>query len=118
MAALLVNFPAYALVMITVAYVITRADLTVVNNGPEIAQLVLSGACTQVNFGAIASGSRRAARIDIARDGALEFHARRGEEEVAGVVEAYVTPGQGLNLELVFSRDGDWSVRNLDTVHE
>jgi hypothetical protein len=110
--ALLINFPAVVLVLVLVGLIIERADVIVVNEGPGIDRLVLYGGGAEIDFGAIPSGETRVSKVDFQQDGSLEFHANRGGQEIHGVVEGYVTPGQGLHAELMFSPSGDWSVRD------
>jgi len=111
--ALLANFPAALALIVAAMYLALQIQVTVVNHGPAIEQFVVSGGCTETDFGSIPSGTTRVKKIRIECDGNLEFHARRAGQELGGIIERYVTPNDWEYDQITFSPNGDWSLQNL-----
>ena len=104
------NFPT----ALTIVFLADSVHLTVVNNGPEIEQLILTqgNGCAEVDLGAIRTGQRRFGRIHVACDGSLDFTARRGGQIVRAQLTAYaISP---CRMVLTFLPDGEWRVEELD----
>jgi hypothetical protein len=113
-AALSANLAGAYLMIATVADTPTpRVRFFVANDGPDLDDFVVVGACASVDFGAIASGDWNQRKIAIKRDGSLEFRAFLAGRQIAGVAAPYVTRDSELNLELTFDADGTWSVEDL-----
>jgi hypothetical protein len=114
--ALFVNFPAALAIILTAMYLALQIQVTVVNQGPAIERFVVSGGCTETDFGAISPGATRVQKIRIECDGVLEFHMQRAGQELGGVIQRYVTTNDWESHQITFSPDGDWSVQDLNRI--
>jgi hypothetical protein len=109
-----VNLPLDYLVAKTAAHAPKkRAKLFVANDGPDIEDFVLCGACLTTDFGAVRAGDFSQRKFAIKRDGRLEFQATREGRPIGGVLAERVTPADEPDLELTFNPDGSWGVESL-----
>ncbi len=108
----LANFPVAVGVVVAAHYVHTRFTVEVTNeSGEPIRQMVVSGGGVKAIIEDVPAGERRTESFHFTQDGSLGYEFTHQGKIRSGVVEGYVTNGQGGRRSVLIHQDGTVFVR-------
>ena len=73
---------------------------------------MVSGGGVEIEFGSVAPGATAEHGFTSEPKTSWFSAPRRGGEDVEGMIEGYVTSGQGGDMEVTFTQDGSFEVRD------